>query len=803
MAEKIFSAQRNYGWGLTLNMTGKAPAVSKRIFDTYADALAYANDVKDSAIEGLVLSVVADTNAALNGVYFVQQAASEAVKANDAEGIKAADAKEAILVKLGSEANANGGIAGVEGKLTQEIADRQAADKAITDSIGTVAEGKTVMGTITEEVGKLNTAISNEQTTRENAFNTLKGKLGDDDATTLAAINDELDAIDAKIGDVPTNKTVVGMIADAETAAKAAATKMKLADNEELLTLSHTTDAAGAITYTLGTNNVASDAELQTEIDRAVAAEGRLQAQIGKAATEQGGPTGLHKEIADAIDALDANVDSTGGSHVTVHVTEANGVISAITVSESDIASANDLTAETTARTDADTALANRLTKIEGDEQTVGSIKKAVADAKAAIEGTLASTDAKTLAALNDRIDDVITDAKTYSIAKATKSEVASLGTNVKEAYKLVDEDKVRVGEFIPVYKDSSLKSAVLNGQKLVFTYTLADETEEVVEIDVSTFLAESEFKDGLQVVDHVVSVKRDAASEGFLTVSANGVKLSGVQSAIDTAKKAVTDRLDIIEGEETVKGSIKKALKDAKTYTDTEIVALNATAGTQNVSEGKHVAVEVVETAGKLTSLVVTEDDIASAASLTAEISRATSAETALDGRLDVIEGDGVGSINKAVSDAKDSIISGASSDYNTLGKLEQKVKDVDAAAKAAATKLVQDNEGHVTVSGVQDQTTNAWTYTISENDIASAQALAAETQTRASEDTAIKGRLDVLEGVTVTGENAITVSESDAKKSKKVSLKLGTQPAEGVAGIVLSQNADGLVAKLYWGTF
>ena len=231
----------------------------------------------------------------------------------------------------------------------------------------------------------------------------------------------------------------------------------------------------------------------------------------------------------------------------------------------------------------------------------------------------------------------------------------------------------------------------------------------------------------------------------------------------------------------------------------------MNATAGTQNVSEGKHVAVEVVETAGKLTSLVVTENDIASASALTSEISRANAAEKENADAITILNGDATkaGSVAKAVKDAKDALLDNATSDYNTLGKLEGKIKDAEAAAKAAATKLVQDNEGHVTVSGVQDQTTSAWTYTISENDIASANALTAEAQTRASEDTAIKGRLSVLEGVTVTGKNAIVVSASGATENKEVSLKLGTQPSEGVAGVVLSQDANGLVAKLYWGTF
>lgn len=93
MAEKIFDAQVNYGWGLTLNMTGKAPAISKRIFDTLADAQAYVDDANDSAIAGLQLSVIADTDTSKNGIYFVS---------------KIGTASEAgTLVKIGSDAAAS------------------------------------------------------------------------------------------------------------------------------------------------------------------------------------------------------------------------------------------------------------------------------------------------------------------------------------------------------------------------------------------------------------------------------------------------------------------------------------------------------------------------------------------------------------------------------------------------------------------------------------------------------------------------------------------------------------------------
>ena len=90
MAEKFFDKQINFGWGLSFNMTGKAPVVSKRIFDTLADAEEYANDFNDSAIEGLLLSVIAD-NEQNNGVYFVQS-----IKRNAGD-------ENAVLIKVGSD----------------------------------------------------------------------------------------------------------------------------------------------------------------------------------------------------------------------------------------------------------------------------------------------------------------------------------------------------------------------------------------------------------------------------------------------------------------------------------------------------------------------------------------------------------------------------------------------------------------------------------------------------------------------------------------------------------------------------
>ena len=232
--------------------------------------------------------------------------------------------------------------------------------------------------------------------------------------------------------------------------------------------------------------------------------------------------------------------------------------------------------------------------------------------------------------------------AKTYSIAKATDEELGELGTNVKEAYKLVENGKNKAGAYIPIYKDSALQSVELvsekpavgeenqegyvpskQGQFLKFDYLTTNGEHNIVYLDVSLFLAESEFKNGLDVnTNGEVSVKVDATSEAFLTVSDGGIKLSGVQDAIDG-----------------------------------EIAKLDATVGSQAVASSKHVAVEVVEENGKLTNLTVTESDIASATGLTAEINRAKAAEKVNADAIAILNGDKTkdGSVAKALSDAKD----------------------------------------------------------------------------------------------------------------------------------------------------
>ena len=148
-------------------------------------------------------------------------------------------------------------------------------------------------------------------------------------------------------------------------------------------------------------------------------------------------------------------------------------------------------------------------------------------------------------------------------------SAVTPSSTNVKEEYALVNASGDVKGSTIKIYKDSSLYSAylghvddeltsstdptVISGTgdaALCFIYLKTDGTYELVAINVESFLEESEFSDGLEVNNHVVSVKVDPTSEQVITgynegtaitedvisVGPNGVKVANIQDAIDTA---------------------------------------------------------------------------------------------------------------------------------------------------------------------------------------------------------------------------------------------------------------------------
>lgn len=336
-----------------------------------------------------------------------------------------------------------------------------------------------------------------------------------------------------------------------------------------------------------------------------VSAEG--DAYVTASATGNKVTVAATQEIKDAVSYADSALQtvsaSAGSNYVTAEFAEKtgeNGAKSqALTV---------DLSASTkTSLGLADSALqaadittgsANGTIAVEGTDVAVKGLGTAAYETKEYFEGYAnnaagavktellgdAAEDYNTLGKLEDKILEIEGAAKSYSIAKVE----GELGENVKEAFKLVDEDGTQVGETINIYKDSSLINIELvdtdkdgnAGQFLKYTYVLANGTEQVVYVDANKFLVQSEFKNGLQVnTAGEVSVLVDSESESYLTVSEKGVKVSGIDTAISTAIQNL----------------------------DAEVTS----------TDGKNIQVKVTEVDGKITAVNVTETDIASAEAL------------------------------------------------------------------------------------------------------------------------------------------------------------------------------------------
>lgn len=386
--------------------------------------------------------------------------------------------------------------------------------------------------------------------------------------------------------------------------------------------------------------------ELKDSIDKLNGADD-VDGSVKKAVKDEADRAKIaEKANADAIAAMDLADTAVDGEFVTT-VSQTDGKV---TISRGKVAS-DKVTAEAVAEGTDTVAIAG--TDVDAQIKSLGKTLKTVQD-----------------------------NAAKYKVVKLTDAEVTALGdANVKEAYQVVsyvgDEataTKTKVGEVIKIYKEGNLKDATLgtgaDAQKLILQYEKTDGTIAEVKVDFAAIAFNAEFKDGLIVAENgEISVKVDAASETYLTVGADGIKLAGVKDAIDAAvagknvdaqgddyitataaANKVTVAADVqgltvttTAGADSTIAGVEKSLVDGKEVADKvaeftntrigeEIAKLDATVGETVVAADKHVAVQVVETDGKVTAVNVAENDIASAKGLADEITRAKAAEDKIE---------------------------------------------------------------------------------------------------------------------------------------------------------------------------
>lgn len=476
------------------------------------------------------------------------------------------------------------------------------------------------------------------------------------------------------------------------------------------------------------------------------------------------------------IDALDLNAVGGTGKVITT-IAQENGQVSATAI---------DLTAANVA--------------YNGE----GSILSATTEVEGALE-------ALETAVINNKAAEL-----TYKTRKLTSEEVAALSdANVKEAYKTVSVDKDNVeheiadGDVIKVYKDSSLSGVTFSDQKLHFTYIKADGTTETVDVDMAELIIETEVENGIQAIDHKLSIKLDATNEGeFLTVGENGLKLSGVQSAIDTS------------------------LASGKTYTDNSIAALDATVS----GESTYSTVKIDEVNGKLTAVTIT-DTIGNVSANTKGYAEATDVKAYVDAKVSgknvTAEGDdyvsatavdnkvtvstNVAELTIGKSGDADSTLAGTEKtlvDGSELAtkvssfvnaRLDEEIKKLDVNDTAVADEFVTSvSEADGKISVVRGKVAASGVTAVAIDSVAGEKVAVTGTTVAAQIESLAKSVAVAQEACNIDSNNgAIVVTDGTGKDvHTKIEFKLS---AAGATGDMLSIETDGLKMSDTWdcGTF
>lgn len=331
----------------------------------------------------------------------------------------------------------------------------------------------------------------------------------------------------------------------------------------------------------------------------------------------------------------------------------------------------------------------------------------------------------------------------------------------------------------------------------------------DVVEGDASTAgsiaKAQADAQDYADGIVYSEAVERSKADNGLQTqITANHTAalqytdqlVSDEFDRAFEAETAIRDRLDIIEGMDTIEGSVAKAEKDAKDYADGIVASEAATRskadtdlqGQITTEKGRIDAILSASTADKdsfaeivalINSVDTTNDNAFAAyvlsndAALAQEIKDRQAGDNALDARLDVIEGaDTVeGSVAKAEKDSKDY----ADSLNTTLtATLNKEVGLLDGRLDVL--------EGADTVEGsVAKAEKDAKDYADS--------LIATEQDVRDAEITAVEGRLDIIEGDASTSgsmlfHKAAAISSANGYTDSQVAiLDARIDSLEGVA--------------------
>lgn len=306
---------------------------------------------------------------------------------------------------------------------------------------------------------------------------------------------------------------------------------------------------------------------------------------------------------------------------------------------------------------------------------------KALVDAKAYTDSEIAknyTTVAIDIHNANDALEDklvadyvakdekVLTDAKAYTDSEIAKLETneGNLSTSIKElkakdkeletslATKIESVEVVKdeandlhyqvlvdgiVAGDINIPQDQFLKSVNYDNasHKLQFIFKTENEHEQPIEVDISDLVDTYTAGDGMSLSTNTFSVRKATLSEKYLTVSADGVSINGIDAAIDTLNGTIDTKT-----QEAQDNAIATAATDATTKADNALTQAKeyADRGLEKKANSANVYTkEEIDKKGYLTTVdlssYATKTDVAD------ETSRAQIAEKLNADAIDALE--------------------------------------------------------------------------------------------------------------------------------------------------------------------
>lgn len=286
----------------------------------------------------------------------------------------------------------------------------------------------------------------------------------------------------------------------------------------------------------------------------------------------------------------------------------------------------------------------------------------------------------------------------TYSVAEGEKvlklnDTVFSTEISLKHENGMISLTGIG-GEVIAEFSDADfVKDSVLEDveykaetQEIIFTWKTVDGTTKTDAVSVADFVQVYTAGQGLELSNNEFAIKIDGESEDFLTVGANGLKVAGVQDAIDSAKNAAIENAAGLYATKEYVGVIPDS------YTETNVISYINKKAEETLAAAQGGSSETAASVKQQLDNYKAENDTkvnTNTASITTINEKLVTIENNAEVNIiEVVKKNGVALEVNAEERSVDIIVPGALTDLTGWSALDERV----TAAKTQADKGVTD---------------------------------------------------------------------------------------------------------------